>query len=157
MRVGAGLAVRVIAVVMLTAVLFGAVAAAAYSVSTDAAFGNVKKYDYSHPNAENVTLSGLEVASAYLEKYSDEFSEAERRFIAEYEVFTVTYSDTVTTEQVALSYDSGAGLLTVTAKSYSYGVGERRVSWYPVSAALGETELLLSDGIAVFDFYEEIV
>ena len=109
---------------------------------------SIKKYDFSHPDGNNLTLTGLEVASVYLEKYSEEFTEAERRFIAEHEVFTVTYSDAVTTEHLSLDYDSVSDTLRIKASSYSYGEGERALSWYPVSANVGGEELILTNGEA---------
>lgn len=118
-----------------------------YATATTAHFEVSDKYDFSHGGAENnVTVGGVEIAEEYLSSLSDSLSEKEREFMLRYSEFSLTYSDTVTTDKLYVSYDSESRVFAVNAAEYSYTGSAGSVSWLPKSATLGGIEIPLAEG-----------
>ena len=135
---------------LLAVLLFGTVSGALVSAAEPISEYDKTKYDYSHKNAENTTLGALDVALDYLKDSGEAMLSAERDFLEKYNVLTLTYAESVTTEQVTLLYDSAERSLTVRAVPYAYQSGEKLFKWVPVSAKLGEKSLKLVDGECIF-------
>ena len=141
---------RALATVLLFASLIGTAGASHVAAEDTMPEYDESKYDFSHKSAENETLGALDVVLSYLDALGQSVSDAERKFLSEHNLLSVTYSDSITTEYVDLSYDPDSGSVSVEAKPYSYRSGAGEIKWVPVSAKLGENTVPLTDGAAIF-------
>ena len=107
----------------------------ALATEEKSAFG---EYDFSHKGAyENKVLSAAEVLEIYL---GEELAEREEAFINAFAKLSFTYSDLITTEYTAVTYDGAARALNVKAYPYSYEGKSGELRWVPASVKYGGGE-----------------
>jgi hypothetical protein len=105
------------ALILLVSVMM--IAAAAFSPAVSAEGERYPSYDYTHHGSgSNVTLGASDVTAGYLQSLGEQLCEKEREFLDSFGKLTLTYSTLVPQQNVNFEFDSG--ILTVTAKDYSY-------------------------------------
>lgn len=134
------IAVSLTAIIILFTVILSS-GASALALSAE------ENYDLKNPSTVSYKTVG---SDEILEKYlSEELSDNEKSYLAEYGTVTIEYDDSISTGNVVCIY--GDGTLTVNAIAYTYFTAdEREVSWIPVSVRVGEREVPLSESGAYY-------
>lgn len=98
------------------------------------------KYDLSNKDSE--VSSEFDAVSLIEEHIGQSLSAAESAFLESYSTLTFKYNDVINANNVALDHKDG--VLTVTAKPYTYTAnGGKKLVWIPQNATVGNTRIPL--------------
>ena len=124
---------------LLLCAFFIAVSLAVYASGDSEAYVN-----YNEEISEE--LKSSDIAEKYLSESESALSSGEREFLDKFGTLRFRYSNIITTDKVALSYDEANGILKIKAQEYAYTGEGRKLVWTPVSAMLGGKSVTLTDG-----------